>query len=214
MTALPDVTADEHTGAFDTAAVADALRVHGACRIPGWPGPMLRAALRADLQRLGDDGALRPASIGRGAARGLRTDIRNDVTLWLDDPRCGAPAADFLARLDALRRDLNRLLYLGLDDCEAHYAVYPPGGGYARHRDRFRDSDARVVTLVSYLNEDWRDDDGGHLRLWREDGAETTLPPAGGSVCFLSELEHEVRPAHRERFSIAAWFRRDGGGLR
>ena len=120
----------------------------------------------------------------------------------------------FLARLDTLRRDLNRLLYLGLDDCEAHYAGYPPGGGYARHRDRFRDSDARVVTLVSYLNEDWREDDGGHLRLWLEDGTVTTLLPAGGSVCFLSELEHEVLPARRERFSIAAWFRRGGGGLR
>jgi len=213
MSAIPDVTVDEHGDVFDAGAVANALRLHGACRMPGWPGSTLRAALRADLERLRDDGALRPASIGRGAAHGLRTDIRNDTTLWLDDPRCGAPAADFLARLDALRRDLNRLLYLGLDECEAHYAAYPPGGGYARHRDRFRDSDARVVTLVSYLNEDWRDDDGGQLRLWLEDGTETTLPPVGGSVCFLSELDHEVLPAQRARFSIAAWFRR-GGGLR
>ena len=71
-----------------------------------------------------------------------------------------------------------------------------------------------MVTLVSYLNEDWREDDGGCLRLWLEDGTETTLLPAGGSVCFLSELEHEVLPAQRERFSIAAWFRRSGGGLR
>lgn len=196
------------------AAVADALRVHGACRLPGWPGPDLRAELRADLEQAQAAGALRPASVGRGAARGLHAGIRNDATLWLDDPRCGAPACAFLARLDTLRRDLNRLLYLGLDDCEAHYAAYPPGGGYARHRDRFRDSDARVVTLVSYLNEDWREDDGGHLRLWLEDGTETTLLPAGGSVCFLSELEHEVLPARRERFSIAAWFRRSGGGLR
>ncbi len=197
----------------DATAVAEALRVHGACRLPDWPGPDFRAELRADLQQAQAAGALHPASVGRGAARGLHAGIRSDATLWLDDPRCGAPARAFLAHLDALRRDLNRLLYLGLDDCEAHYAAYPPGGGYARHRDRFRDSDARVVTLVSYLNEDWREDEGGHLRLWLEDGTATTLPPAGGSVCFLSELEHEVLPAHRERFSIAAWFRR-GGGLR
>ncbi|MBW8849453.1 MAG: 2OG-Fe(II) oxygenase [Xanthomonadales bacterium] len=214
MTALPDVVPDPQTGRPDADAVAGALRVHGACRLPGWPGPGLRADLRADLERAQAAGALRPAAVGRGAARGLHAGIRNDATLWLDDPRCGAPAREFLAHLDGLRRDLNRLLYLGLDECEAHYAAYPPGGGYARHRDRFRDSDARVVTLVSYLNEDWREDDGGRLRLWLEDGAETTLLPAGGSVCFLSELEHEVLPAHRERRSIAAWFRRGGGGLR
>lgn len=28
------------------------------------------------------------------------------------------------------------------------------------------------------------------------------------SLCFLSELEHEVLPAKRERLSIAAWLRR------
>lgn len=210
---LPDVPLAEDD-APDADAVAEALRVHGACRLPGWPGPALRAGLRADLERAQAAGALRPASVGRGAARGLRADIRNDATLWLDDPRCGAPARDFLAHLDALRRALNRLLYLGLDDSEAHYALYPPGGGYARHRDRFRDSDARVVTLVSYLNADWREDDGGRLRLWLEDGTETTLLPVGGSVCFLSELEHEVQPALRERASIAAWLRRGGAGLR
>jgi SM-20-related protein len=62
---------------------------------------------------------------------------------------------------------------------------------------------------VSYLNADWGADDGGALRLWREDGATDDLRPLGGSVCFLSELEHEVLPARRERLSIAGWMRRD-----
>ena len=35
------------------------------------------------------------------------------------------------------------------------------------------------------------------------------VPAFATSVCFLSELEHEVLPAGRERYSIAAWFRRD-----
>mgnify|MGYP000993846615 CR=1 FL=1 len=34
------------------------------------------------------------------------------------------------------------------------------------------------------------------------------LLPIDGSICFLSELEHEVLTAHRERYSIAAWLRR------
>ncbi len=210
-----DLAADPQAGTFDGAALSEALRTHGACRIAGWPAPALRTALREDLRRLQADGALAPASVGRGAGRDLRRDIRADATLWLDDPRCGDPAREFLARMDALRLELNRRLFLGLDECEAHYAAYPPGGGYARHRDRFRDSDARVVTLVSYLNDDWGDADGGALRLHADDGGHVDIAPVGTSVCFLSELEHEVLPAHRERFSIAAWFRRNAGtGLR
>jgi SM-20-related protein len=210
-----DLSTHPQTGDVDGDALAEALRAHGACRIVGWPGPGLRTALREDLRRLLADDALAPASVGRGAGRDLRRDIRADATLWLDDPRCGDPARDFLVRMDDLRLTLNRRLFLGLDECEAHYAAYPPGGGYARHRDRFRDSDARVVTLVSYLNDDWGDADGGALRLHADDGSHVDIAPVGASVCFLSELEHEVLPAHRERFSIAAWFRRNAGpGLR
>jgi SM-20-related protein len=114
--------------------------------------------------------------------------------------------------LDRIRAAINRTAFLGLAEFEAHYAAYPPGAGYARHRDRFRDSDARVVSWVTYLNPEWRDEDGGALRLYTEDGqgGERTIDrlPTGGSICFLSEIEHEVRPAHRPRHSIAGWMRR------
>lgn len=193
-------------------ALADALHGRGACWLAGWPEPALREALRADLRRLQAEGALAPAAVGRNDGRSLRGDIRADRTRWLDDARCGPAAGVFLERLDALRIALNRRLFLGLDEVEAHYAAYPPGGGYARHRDRFRDSDARVVSLVTYLNEDWDTGDGGALRLYFEEDAggkaSVDIAPTRGSVCFLSELEHEVLPARRERLSIAAWFRR------
>lgn len=209
MTALPVLSAEDFSHTPD--ALADALSGCGACRIQGWPDPSLREALRGELRRLQSAGALSRAAVGRSDGRALRDDIRADATLWLDDPRCAAPARAFLARMDEVRIALNRTLYLGLAECEAHYAAYPPGGGYARHRDRFRDSDARVVSLVSYLNDDdWRDDDGGALRLYLGDGA-VDLPPAGGSICFMSELEHEVLPSMRERLSIACWMRRRGG---
>ena len=90
---------------------------------------------------------------------------------------------------------------------EAHYAAYPAGARYAKHRDRFRDSDLRVVSFVTYLNPDWRDEDGGALRLSLAAG-EIDIVPRSGSVCFLSELEHEVLPGTRERNSIAGWMRR------
>lgn len=205
MPALPEV--DAAAGAAP-AAIADALAGDGACRIVGLFAPARLQALRSDLLRLRDVGALRAASVGRDATRVLRPNIRGDSTLWLHDPHCGDAARDFLDALDGLRDELNRRLYLGLQEVEAHYAAYPAGAGYARHRDRFHDDDARVLSWVTYLNDEWNEGDGGALRLHAEGDAIDVLPLAGTSVCFLSELEHEVLPATRERLSIAAWFRR------
>lgn len=199
MPALPEV-------APHADAIAAALSTHGACHIPELPDMALTQALRVDLLRLRDEGALSAAAVGRTDSHALRPEIRGDATIWLDDPRCGEAARTYLVVLDALRIELNHRLFLGLEEVEAHYAAYPPGTSYARHRDRFRDNDARVLSLVTYLNPDWRDDDGGALRLHHDDGV-IDIVPRSGSVCFLSDHEHEVLSAQRERFSIAAWFR-------
>ena len=195
--------------AGNSQALADALRDHGACLLQNFPPPPATTALRAELLALCDAGALRTAAVGRESSRMQRQDIRGDRTLWLDDSHCGKAAAAHLQALDALRLQLNRSLFLGLRSLEAHYALYPPGTGYARHRDRFRDDDARVVSLVSYLNDSWHASNGGALRLHAADGSVDVLPHGGTTVCFLSEIEHEVLHATRERMSIAAWFRRD-----
>ncbi len=202
-------------------AVAAHLEAHGACWIAHWPPPAMVARLREDLERLQTDAALGEAAVGRLGTHLRRSDVRGDRTCWLDDPRCGKVAADYLSALTRIRAAIDRRLFLGLVEFEAHYAAYPSGAGYARHRDRFRDSDARVVSWVSYLNAEWTAADGGALRLYlpngdssshdgsNDDAIETIeLAPVGGSVCFLSELEHEVLVAHRERYSIAGWMRR------
>jgi hypothetical protein len=96
---------------------------------------------------------------------------------------------------------VNRELGIGLWTFEGHYALYPPGAGYARHRDRFRDDDARVLSCVLYLNAGWRPDDGGALRLHFDDGGALDVAPDGGTlVAFLAEaFEHEVLPGRRPR---------------
>lgn len=152
-------------------------------------------------------GRLTAAATGRADGRGF-SGLRGDSTLWLDDPACGPAAGELLVALDALRIGLNRRLLLGLDEVEAHFAHYPPGAGYARHRDRFRSDDARVLSLVVYLNADWPDDAGGALRLHLPGGPHDIAPRMGTVAVFLSaEVEHEVLPADRPRFSVAAWFR-------
>jgi len=166
------------------------------------------AALRLEAQGLRARGLFRPAGIGHLAEP--RPDIRGDELLWLEPST--APLAARLAgeEFEALRLAVNAATFLGLDEFEGHYAVYPPGTGYALHLDRFREQNQRVISLVLYLNDTWGPDDGGELRLHPEGGEAVSLSPRGGTlVCFLSErVPHEVLPARRMRQSIAGWFRR------
>lgn len=157
-------------------------------------------------------GEFRAARIGRGVGRVSRGDIRGDRTLWLDD-QAHDPAERTLAQvLERLRVALNKSTFLGLISFEGHYALYPPGACYRRHRDRFRDDDTRVLSCVLYLNAAWTAADGGALRIYLPRNQSSDVLPVGGTlVCFLSDrFEHEVLPATRERLSIAGWFRRRG----
>jgi SM-20-related protein len=132
---------------------------------------------------------------------------RNDTTLWLDDPRCGMAAKEFLKALDVLRITLNEKLMLGLISVEAHFANFACGASYARHHDRFKDNDARVLSLVCYLNLDWPKHAGGELRLHLPQRTHDISPERGTVAIFLSdEIEHEVLSTTQPRQSIAAWF--------
>jgi SM-20-related protein len=187
---------------------AAALGDHGYALMADWITPELAQALRRDANSLSDSGQLTAAGTGDGVDNpGPR--LRGDDTLWLDDPACGSAAGDLLSLLGILRVDLNHRLMLGLETIQAHYALYPTGASYSRHRDRFRHSDARVLSLVCYLNPEWPADAGGALRLHLADGAIDIAPRMGTVVIFLSdEIEHEVLPATQPRLSVAAWFSR------
>jgi SM-20-related protein len=142
-----------------------------------------------------------------------RDQVRTDRILWLDPAGLTGAQRICSERLEAVRLAVNRLMFLGLHELEAHYAVYPPGAFYRRHLDQFRGLERRQLSCVLYLNEDWREQDGGAVRLYRErDAAEhfaEVLPTGGRLVTFLSaRFPHEVLPARRERFSISGWFLR------
>lgn len=190
----------------DPATLAAALSAHGVCRLPGFTDEPATTQLREALQKLQGSNRLQAAEVGRGNDRALHVGIRGDSTQWINADS-GIAATDYLIALDRLRVALNQRLFLGMEEVEAHFACYPTGSFYHRHRDRFHDSDARVLSLVTYLNDDWQVGEGGALRLYLPSGTVDVLPQAGMTLCFLSGIEHEVRPATRERLSIAAWMR-------
>ena len=190
--------------------VCAAIAAEGLAIEPGFLPPASVASLAAEARRLDAAGRFRAAGIGRGERRVERGDIRGDRILWLDEGTHVAAERAALDLFEKLRLALNRELFLGLFSFEGHYALYPPGARYRRHRDRFRDDDARVLSCALYLNAAWREADGGALRIYLQGGATRDVPPLGGTLaCFLADrYEHEVLPAMRERLALTGWFRR------
>lgn len=151
----------------------------------------------------------KPAGVGRQGDYQRNQDIRGDAIQWLEP---GNPAVtEFLRWMDKLRLGINQRLFLGLFDYECHYAVYPPGAFYQKHRDAFRGNPGRKLSTVLYLNPGWDLMAGGELVLYDEAGKDTLAclaPECGKLVLFLSEdFPHEVLPATQPRQSIAGWFR-------
>jgi SM-20-related protein len=153
-------------------------------------------------------GDFAPARVGRQGAEQRRDNIRGDFTCWLSEP-LRQPENALLKRLEELRRRLNRDAFLGLFELELHYARYPAGSAYTRHVDQPMGSTQRKLSLVLYLNTDWRSTDGGMLRIHAADDQFVDVEPiAGRLVCFLTPgREHEVLQARRERLSVSGWFR-------
>ncbi|MDI5922989.1 2OG-Fe(II) oxygenase [Halomonas sp. LR5S13] len=178
----------------------------------------LCAELYQELGAMADREALDAAGIGRGQEHALRRDIRGDAIRWLD--RESRARRRYLEAMGALQQELNRALFLGLFEYEAHFAHYPSGAFYRRHLDSFRGRANRVVSTVGYLNPDWPADGGGEMVIFAAEDPERELvrvrPEAGTFACFLSEsVPHEVLPTRLPRASIAGWFRRNAslGGL-
>jgi SM-20-related protein len=168
-------------------------------------------ARRAGL--LADTHELQSARVGHHAGVQANPLLRSDDTRWLAHAPDDASERDAVASVNALRLHLNEALFLGAHEVELHFARYAPGAFYRTHRDRFRDDDARLASLVFYLNEDWPDDGGGELVLYADDDSGAVItrvqPRAGTMVCFLSDrFPHEVLPANRERYSLTGWLRR------
>ena len=91
--------------------------------------------------------------------------------------------------------------------------MYPGGGTrYQKHVDnpRLRTASAvdnrRRITVLYYLNRDWRSLAGGCLRLHNTAPPEDIEPAFNRVVFFLSELVlHEVLPTNDARLAVTVW---------
>ena len=150
-----------------------------------------------------------PAGIGRDIQHVRNDSVRSDEIFWITgESEAGNDWLQWVAQMQAY---LNRRLFLGLFSFESHFSHYAADDFYKRHVDAFKGEANRVLSLIVYLNSDWKQSDGGELVLFTNkndsEGIKVT-PNFGTMVVFLSEdFPHEVLTTHRDRYSIAGWFR-------
>lgn len=139
-------------------------------------------------------------------------DVRGDFIYWLNETRDMAFSL-FFNKIKEITRLLNRYCYLSISGNEFHLALYPKGAYYDKHLDQFQERNNRLISVVFYLNENWKDGDGGELKVYKKQ--EIIIPPLYNRlVMFKSDVvEHEVLVTNVNRKSITGWLLYQPAGL-
>jgi len=153
----------------------------------------LAGLLQKDLEQMNEEGRLSYAGIGNNIIKNAGQKMRGDKIHWIDKKDKNINELHFLDRVEDFIDHLNRTCYTGINDYEFHFALYEAGSFYKRHKDQFKNDANRKFSLISYLNDDWLDTDGGQLLIYKDEDVQTISPNIGKAVFFKSnELEHEV----------------------
>ena len=103
---------------------------------------------------------------------------------------------------------LNSTCFTGIKSYEFHYALYEKGAFYKKHLDQFKTDNGRAFSMIIYLNESWKIEDGGELKIYQTTEIQLIAPENQKCVFFKSnELEHEVLLTNVSRMSITGWLK-------
>lgn len=165
--------------------------------------------LRESLIEKYKEDEFKKSAIGNRVNEVIEKAIRGDVILWIDEFATNTAESIFFKRINDFKNYLNRTCFMGINQKEFHYAIYPKGTFYKRHLDTFKNDDRRKLSLVCYLNdEDWQPENGGELVLYLENEDKVIYPFLGKMVIFESQLlDHEVKPVNTTRLSITGWLK-------
>ncbi len=169
----------------------------------------LSKGLQQHILQLQEEDQLTFAGIGNDKEKDTTQRVRTDKIYWLDKKHSNHFEQEFLQRVEDFIGHLNETCYTGINSYEFHYAVYEEGSFYQRHKDQFRNDSNRKFSLINYLNNNWVEEDGGHLLIHQNEAVQKILPEAQTAVFFKSdETEHEVTKSNRTRMSITGWLKR------
>ena len=167
--------------------------------------------LRKEAISLWKEGELKVAAVGKGLAKQRINKIRGDEVKWLDKQVATEAQLEYWTLVDGLRLHLSEFFRIHLERTELHFAVYPKGAFYSKHFDQFQTTSNRIFSIVLYLNPEWKQGDGGELRVYHSDQHSEDFEPINGRlIVFRSDaVEHEVLMANAPRVSLTGWMRRD-----
>ena len=155
----------------------------------------------------------RPAKVGQASAEQRVTEIRSDMTYWLDRQH-DVEINEFFLLVEDIMERLKFELFLSLQGFEFHFALYPPGGFYKPHLDQFDARSNRMISVIIYLNENWQPGDGGELRIHKDSGFIDVQPLLNRAIIFRSDcVLHEVLPASKPRRSLTGWLLKRPSGV-
>ena len=166
--------------------------------------------LKQNLLNLIDSKKMSLAGTGNSLNLLHNDKIRSDSIYWLDRKNNNEHENDFFDLIDDFIKYLNRSCYAGITNYEFHYSLYEPGDFYQKHLDQFKDNASRKYSMITYLNENWDENNGGQLFVYQNYNNKKINPSQGKTVLFKSnELYHEVLVTQARRMSITGWLKTD-----
>ncbi|MDR7211137.1 2OG-Fe(II) oxygenase family protein [Flavobacterium piscis] len=166
--------------------------------------------LKQNLLNLNENSFLLAAGIGNSEKLSYDGAIRSDSIYWLDKKHNSVFENEFFAKIEAFIIYLNESCYAGITSYEFHYSLYEKGDFYLKHLDQFKNNSSRKYSMISYLNSNWQEEDGGELMIYQTDSNQKIAPTQGKTVFFKSnELVHEVLVTQNTRMSITGWLKID-----
>ncbi|WP_341904194.1 2OG-Fe(II) oxygenase [Fluviicola taffensis] len=181
---------------------------YGCCNDFILPGTV--NGLNATIRSLSESESMKPSGFGNNEDFKKDELVRGDKINWIEEESTNPFELIYLNKIGKFIGYLNRTCFTAITSFESHYSSYEKNSFYKRHIDQFKNEKGRKYSIVLYLNEDWKKEDGGLLSLYPKAGQQIDISPLGGRmVLFRSdEMEHEVNPSlTRTRNSIAGWLK-------
>lgn len=172
--------------------------------------PGIVSGLSDNIQRLSKSENMISSGFGNKVDFKKDSSVRGDKINWIADESTNPFERSYLKKIEKFILYLNSTCFTSITTFESHYSSYEKSSFYKRHIDQFKTEKGRKFSIVLYLNENWKKEDGGLLSLYPKAGKQIDILPLGGRmVLFRSdEMEHEVNPSFtRERNSIAGWLK-------
>ncbi|MCL6460944.1 MAG: 2OG-Fe(II) oxygenase [Flavobacterium micromati] len=170
----------------------------------------LASGLKQNLLLLNQQNLLIEAGTGNSNVISYDSAVRSDSIYWLDKKNNNPFENEFFALIEEFIHYLNESCYAGITGYEFHYSLYESGDFYLKHLDQFKTNPSRKYSMISYLNANWQESDGGELLIHQLDNNQKIAPTQGKTIFFKSdELVHEVLVTNNTRMSVTGWLKSD-----